>query len=394
MKIRINKEKIFFFFVLIFFMYPDGLKYIDGLDGIFSVFAVGRYIVSIIFIFVIHQRKIKKNYRKISFLILAFSVFLVLSSICNKTAKLTLGLSFMTIYGFFCFNLFYLSKDSHRSKLLSVYRGYIATLLICQLFTIILFPNGILLERIGVIQFLGGKNGVSLYALLLLEVLIALGEKNKKIFVVSFVLLIFMLINDTFSGFGAMLMVVMYLVISMMKNYKIFAFIKKNSLKLLLILLFLFFFGIVLGGQNNAFISGITALIGKDFTFSGRRAIWNAAINYIYNNPVWGIGQGVLYDVWNNGKYVYSAHNTFLDVAVAYGLVCFSVFVSTLVYIIKCNLKRDEMTYNNINFVIILATVLVMMFEALEMDYKLWAIFIISLFYLNNFDLVGMEKKK
>lgn len=379
MKIKITINNVLLCLVLVVFICPDGLKYYESLDGLFKIFSVARYIISFIYIFKTLKKYYLRKYiwKKETKVVLILVLLMSFALYVNKTIKLTTCLYFFTILGFWCFNAYYLynNKDNKREKYLKICKWYIIVSLLLQVVSLVMFPAGMIVNRAGSIHLLGGKNGVSLYALLLIDILLLMQVRYRTLFFVSLLLTAVMVMNNTFSGLGAMLLITIYIGMPVINN-KFTNFLKKHLLRFVLISFVLFFFIIIIGEGNNNIISIVTSLIGKDFTFSGRRAIWGAALTSIYANPLWGVGQGLQYDVWNNGKYVYSAHNTFLDIGVSYGLICLLVFTILIILIIRNNFGRK--IKNNISMVVLLSLILVMMFEAVELDFKLWAILCIT----------------
>jgi exopolysaccharide production protein ExoQ len=83
-------------------------------------------------------------------------------------------------------------------------------------------------------------------------------------------------------------------------------------------------------------------LLGKDLTFTGRIPLWLAILDLIKKNPWIGYGYNSLWDSWDSvTAYVWfvvggweapSAHNGFLDLLLALGLLGFLIFLFGFLY--------------------------------------------------------------
>ena len=134
----------------------------------------------------------------------------------------------------------------------------------------------------------------------------------------------------------------------------------------------LFFIVFVLMGENNFFNNLIGAILGKDPSFSGRQNIWKMALLMIGESP-WGIGPEASFNPWSNQTiYVYSAHNTFLDIAVRSGIATAIVFAAMFLTIVfRCTKKSSE--GNIVAFFLVLA-LLASMMESNQGYYILWVL--------------------
>lgn len=90
--------------------------------------------------------------------------------------------------------------------------------------------------------------------------------------------------------------------------------------------------------SNANFLVG---LLGKDLTFTGRIPLWSAVLDLIARNPWLGYGYNALWDNWNSeSAYIWwtiswqapNAHNGFLDLPLALGLLGFSIFILGLIF--------------------------------------------------------------
>lgn len=140
-----------------------------------------------------------------------------------------------------------------------------------------------------------------------------------------------------------------------------------------------FFYFEVIGYRGTDSLTNImTSLVGRDATFTGRRAIWSAALMYIRANPLWGLGLNVQYDVWNNNKYVYSAHNMFLDYAVKYGCISLALMIGSVVSILRRSIANRDYSSIRISTIATIGMLFASFFEAIEGIYATWAVIFLT----------------
>ena len=187
---------------------------------------------------------------------------------------------------------------------------------------------------------------------------------------------IFSVVNKSSALVGAMMMIDGYFCVTYLIKFhkKTKGFFQRIYMIIAVVLVFGFLYMVVILQNGSDFIMRvITSVVGKDATFSGRRAIWAQAIVFIIQNPLWGLGINVQYDVWGNNKFVYSAHNMFLDYGVKYG--CISLFFIVLgiavIFVRGIKARNDEKL--RLCTIVCAALVLVSLFEALEGNYLTWA---------------------
>ena len=96
------------------------------------------------------------------------------------------------------------------------------------------------------------------------------------------------------------------------------------------------------GGVVILFISNaeiFLAALGRDITFSGRTAIWDAVLDKIWERPWLGYGYHVFWrgwegesaDVWRATIHIGHAHNGFLDLGIDIGLLGLGVFALSFI---------------------------------------------------------------
>ena len=153
---------------------------------------------------------------------------------------------------------------------------------------------------------------------------------------------------------------------------KIGLFQKIYVIGITLFVISFFYMVIMLDGGNNVFTEVITTVVGRDVTFSGRRAVWARAISFIGKNPLWGLGIDVQYDVWGNNKYVYSAHNMFLDYGVKYGCISLGFNILSILAAFKAGFDCRKNEKVRMCLIICASLILASMFEAVQGLYPTW----------------------
>ncbi|MDB6084125.1 MAG: O-antigen ligase [Gammaproteobacteria bacterium] len=94
----------------------------------------------------------------------------------------------------------------------------------------------------------------------------------------------------------------------------------------------------------------ITAMTGKDLTFSGRTAIWQVVIDHIHRNPLWGSGYGAYWTgavPWSPSYetvrrlyfYPTEAHSGYLDIINDLGILGGVVLVGYLIVYVRQALR-------------------------------------------------------
>ena len=157
--------------------------------------------------------------------------------------------------------------------------------------------------------------------------------------------------------------------------------IPKLFISVVFFVIILFFATVILHGENTSnILDFMTAFVGKDVSFSGRTSIWKRAIQYVLSNPLWGLGNDVVYDVWGNYHYVYSAHNEVLDFAVKYGCVALAGFIIMHIITISAALRNKNSTACRMCLICVASLIFSGMFEAIGAEYSTWVILLLTYF--------------
>ena len=108
-------------------------------------------------------------------------------------------------------------------------------------------------------------------------------------------------------------------------------------------------------------------------------------------SPVWGVGFDVQYNVWGNNRFVYSAHNMFLDYAVKYGCLSLIICVMSIIVMIYKAIQSKKNKHSEFALIIGIALIFAAMFEAIEGNYSTWACMLFI--YLNSVTDQGLIKE-
>ncbi len=382
MKIKINIRTIRFFIILFPFIFPLGMASIDGMTGIVQFLAVSRYVISIAVILYACQKKYRRFLLKPYIYLFIFAIlFQIIALNKNQTITLTVALSCFSFIGFVLLNIILCKKNGN--LLFYVYRNYLTLVLtshvMMKLFHLSL--NGVVDSN--AVYLMGAKNGITPYVLLafLSEVILLKDKKNIKLIPYTIFLTLVSIINASAAGIGAMILIDGYLAVVYLsdKIENVGKRIQKIYIITAALFVIVFFYFEVIGYRGTDSLTNImTSLVGRDATFTGRRAIWSAALMYIRANPLWGLGLNVQYDVWNNNKYVYSAHNMFLDYAVKYGCISLALMIGSVVSILRRSIANRDYSSIRISTIATIGMLFASFFEAIEGIYATWAVIFLT----------------
>lgn len=384
------------YLIIIVFFPPQILDYFASMEILSSGLAALRYLISFTAIgCMIGMKEYRRVFKDPYFLAVCFSVFFMIIGLClNGSFYLTAGLACVTYMGFTALNfiLFYWNKK----RLFETYRNILIVYICIHFITLLIYPEGMIpgFSGDGRVYFLGSKNVITTY-ILLYFLTCYLSEtpdlRVKKDQIKTIVIILLLNIITAVNGSATAILAVAFIDVFCLLKYFAVKFgdvvekIQRIYLYISLGGIFGFFLlVIVMGGGDNVLMDAITSILGRDLTFSGRRAIWTAAINFIIQNPIWGTGLDVQYDVWGNSVYVYSAHNTILDYGVKYGCVSLLFWLISLAIIIRIAMKNIRRKDVKFSLTIFSALILASMFEAIEGFYTMWAI--TAIVYLIVFD--------
>lgn len=390
MSVKIRPKDVWTYVFVMVYILPGSIYTISELESLQHGLALCRYLITIYaFAKILSSQGWKKeiisSFMAVSFFTVAL---MIISSQMNGTIYLTAMLSSMTLLGFLIVNLHLFSTDY--KKTLKIYRNILYIYLGLHFITLLFYRNGIVdgLTGDGRVWFLGSKNKLSLYVILSILVTYLINARNKKWTPIHFILLFILnmevILNGSSTTLLALLIIDVYLVIGRTtlningKGRKIISGVFTGAAFLVIIL---FFTTVILQGENTSnILNYMTAFVGKDISFSGRTSIWKRAIQYVLANPLWGLGNDVVYDVWGNYHYVYSAHNEVLDFAVKYGCIALVGFVMMHIITISAALRNKNSTACRMCLICVASLIFSGMFEAIGAEYSTWVILLLTYF--------------
>lgn len=340
MKIKINKQNVFMYFVLLTVIPPDIIGALSSLFYLDKIIAACSYLFAIYVLYkCIFSLDWKHNYRdKWMFFLIAVVSFRIVSSFANGSFYLTAALHQVVLGCFAIWIMHMLRQDS--LKIVKTFRNLIFIYLQTNIILRIAIPKGLDLSFSGDrrIWLLGTKNGSTLHMILfIICACYCLHMSNKKHKAIRLnIIFVICLINSVVLSSSTSLLSIMciYLVFWGSKVIgKGLKSIANGFGKLVAIVIFICMISVCFGeSSGNSLMVLIAKLLGKDPTFSGRVAIWQRALTYFGINPLWGIGIGLSYDVWSNGVIVYSAHNALLSSLANYGIFVSIFWLLNIIY--------------------------------------------------------------
>lgn len=375
-----NNKKLFeyilyLFLIIPFFKIPYLVQIIPALDLVYKIWQI---IAGIIIVYVL---VINSKYSKVINSIIFYLLILLFSSLINGINLLeTILLSIQILFMCFIFD-YGIRKNSQ--KFLGVLEVFLFVLIVINLATIILYPNGMYVNADGYASnwFLGYKNSHILYILpMLMFSLLKNYSKNKKIDLKNCVYIVISLIStilvkNSTAIVGLSLICLLLLFKPFLEKIRIL------NLKNYFIIYIIVFLGIVIFRVHNVLEFLIVDILDKDLTFTGRTYIWDSVIEIIKDKPILGYGNCV----YKFSQYISTTHNTILDILFKTGLLGLVAYI----IIIKNTIKNfGESLNNNLKYVFLVITIaltIMMLTEAYGLVYYIYFFVIFSdIKYIEN----------
>ncbi len=162
---------------------------------------------------------------------------------------------------------------------------------------------------------------------------------------------------------------------------------------------------VILSMPQNEFVSGFLELVGKDSSFSGRTAIWEAGRLVSAEHPIFGVGlEGFWY--YDNGMAQtlnendhkaagtkLSFHSTYWETRVHLGLIGWGMFVLIVIWCLYRTVKQWFQT-PSMDTSALLVTALIIVTSTFTESY-LWGTFntLVYLYYFGAISGLGAEKR-
>ena len=237
----------------------------------------------------------------------------------------------------------YLLFNKNKEKALYYLSKILWLYLLINTLVMLIWPNGIASGRIGqIVWFLGGKNNILPWILIGGGCIILDSyERNKKVTFITYLKLAICSVQAFLcdSSTAVVVMIILwgiYVINIIVHNKKLLNFfIGGKRLFLLVALGFVF---VVFFTTRSNVLQEFSEWFGKDVTFNGRTGIWIAALNYIKDNPLFGAGPVLVFDMgWS--VYMTHAHCLYLNICAHNGIIGLSCLIYILWNVLK-NAKK------------------------------------------------------
>lgn len=237
----------------------------------------------------------------------------------------------------------YLLFNKNKEKALYYLSKILWLYLLINTLVMLIWPNGIASGRVGqIVWFLGGKNNIVPWILIGGGCIILDSyERNKKMTFITYLKLAICSVQAFLcdSSTAVVVMIILwgiYLINIIVNNQKLLNFFMGGK-RLFLLVAIGFVFVVFFTTRSNV-LQEFSEWFGKDITFNGRTGIWIVALNYIKDNPWFGAGPVLVFDMgWS--VYMTHAHCLYLNICAHNGIIGLSCLIYILWNVLK-NAKK------------------------------------------------------
>lgn len=237
----------------------------------------------------------------------------------------------------------YLLFNKNKEKAMYYLSKILWLYLLINTLVMLIWPNGIASGRIGqIVWFLGGKNNILPWILIGGGCIVLDSyERNKKLTFITYLKLAICSVQAFLcdSSTAVVVMIILwgiYLINIIVHNQNLLNFFIGGK-RLLLLVVIGFVFVVFFTTRSNI-LQEFSEWFGKDITFNGRTGIWIVALNYIKDNPWFGAGPALVFDMgWS--VYMTHAHCLYLNICAHNGIIGLSCLIYILWNILK-NAKK------------------------------------------------------
>lgn len=237
----------------------------------------------------------------------------------------------------------YLLFNKNKEKALYYLSKILWLYLLINTLVMLIWPNGIASGRIGqIVWFLGGKNNIVPWILIGGGcIILDSHERNKKMTFITYLKLAICSVQAFLcdSSTAVVVMIILwgiYLINIIVNNQKLLNFFMGGK-RLFLLVAIGFVFVVFFTTRSNV-LQEFSEWFGKDITFNGRTGIWIVALNYIKDNPWFGAGPVLVFDMgWS--VYMTHAHCLYLNICAHNGIIGLSCLIYILWNVLK-NAKK------------------------------------------------------
>lgn len=307
----------------------------------------------------------KNSFSPVMCLILSFLGWYICTSVINGSAFFTaltecaapLSLALISEY----------EMKRNPNRYLNVLQNLFVILLLIDIITIILYPDGLYQSSLYTENWFLGYKTARVRAVGLPAIMVAginsLKERGKL--TVKFSLITALVLCDTYlSGATAGLFALIFLALAIILLFWFKKDILREKVKIilnpwiLLIILLIINLMFAVFQSFDIFEGFITNILGKDMTLTGRVSIWASSIMIFLSSPVIGKGyisskQYMALSGWVGGT---QPHNLILSILVYTGIVGAIIYATMTVYTIK-RIEQKTPTMSSICILMFMANI-------------------------------------
>lgn len=388
---RISKtvflQNIIMFIGCVFLIKPTCLPYIyDGkLNRIYMVLHIITCIATIL------AYMIRGRISKINIMITLYYAYQIVITIIRQgdvSSLLSVSLGFVCICLFS--EMFFEKNGIDFINILSL---VLEIYVYINFLTLIVYPNGIY-KTVSTDNpnnwFLGYKNQLINFILPVLcfsIINLYYNKKQSKVHKTFRMLFLYSVaITTSFVLWSAGTMVVVFLMVMFLAFHKFFN-PKWFNFRNCFVVNCAMTFSIVVLRVQNAFSFIIVDVLGKDITFTGRTFIWDKALRYVYENPIFGNGVEFysfryikmrMDSTWLTGYAALHSHCRFLEVVYRGGVILLAIYVFILVMTVKSLMAFKNTMFSKTLAISIFAYMTGMMTEMYEYSPLFFVMIVIS----------------
>lgn len=304
--------------------------------------------------------------------------------------------NFYLVFGWTLFSILsidYLMRKQFKRTLI-VFDYLCIFMLIANLVTLLLFPNGIWTDviragysRAGYIFGIGNAFSYYIFPIIFILLISSICVEGKKYinFFGIFIGIITLLLGT--SSTGKLIAILFVMLVLAGRTREFLKWITWKRLFVIYALIWLF----VVVFQNIEFISQpIAQLVGKDSTFSERAYIWQQSIYMISKHPIFGSGYVSGGGVIAIGSATYSSHNVILQVLIERGLVGLFLLIIVIMKAMKdiYDLQKVNKKYGYYISISVFSILMTFLMEA----YSVYYLFIILILISNLTDYLNRKE--
>lgn len=341
---KLLKNKFIIFFVIFVFTEPACF----GAYGIDKLFTLSKLLICAVILFIyLSQKKITR----FMLVMISLQMVLVFSTFINNADLIKSVINAVNIIAI-CMYAELVAKACPKNIFQILYY-VLGAYIVINLLTVVLLPNGlyILKEKNYVYYFLGYRNNFILTLLPYMCVGVVYNIYRKRKFPLDFMIVsvlgIFSIIKvwSATSIVGILLFCGYLIVFYKRENGKLF------NLQNYAIFNLIGCWCVVIWRVQEKFAFIIESVLKRSANFTGRTNIWDRAISYFLDSPIYGNGiepEAIVTQKFGGTEAIH-AHNFYLDIAYKGGILALSLFIAIL---FMCARKVNKYRKKNITKII------------------------------------------